>query len=387
MPKWTPYKRHPGVYEYQTKKGKRFGVRRTYDDAMGERKEFSKSGFIHWQDADIEIKQFEAKLARGEVSGSLGHRMTVDQYYQQMAKRKMKMGIWRESTARSNKNFYSKYLKPAFGKTPLQDVSRAKYQRFLDELSQSGLALTTVHTIDAVMKSIMNTAEFEDVIDKNRLRGMQINGKAPRNKDLEPHSFELWLNAAKITMDKYEMALIITATLGLRRGEVMGLRNESIKISHDQINDADVAQISIDMQRNTNELNGGPLKTKSSYRTIWAFGKTVDYLKYAMVTANNLRQRNHIQAEKHWLWLNNDGNPLHPTHLNRLMRRVSNESGVEVYPHLLRHYFATQAIAANKPQIDVMHYLGHKNLQMTADYTRSTKAASLNVFNSIDKFL
>lgn len=178
MPKWTPYKRHPGVYEYQTKKGKRFGVRRTYDDAMGERKEFSKSGFIHWQDADIEIKQFEAKLARGEVSGSLGHRMTVDQYYQQMAKRKMKMGIWRESTARANKNFYSKYLKPAFGKTPLQDVSRAKYQRFLDELSQSGLALTTVHTIDAVMKSIMNAAEFEDVIDKNRLRGMQINGKA-----------------------------------------------------------------------------------------------------------------------------------------------------------------------------------------------------------------
>lgn len=106
-----------------------------------------------------------------------------------------------------------------------------------------------------------------------------------------------------------------------------------------------------------------------------------------MVTADNLRQRNHIQAEKHWLWLNNDGNPLHPTHLNRLMRRVSNESGIEVYPHLLRHYFATQAIAANKPQIDVMHYLGHKNLQMTADYTRSTKAASLNVFNSIDKFL
>lgn len=387
MPKWTPYKRHPGVYEYSTKKGKRFGIRRTYDDAMGTRREFSKSGFIHWQDAEIQLKQFEAKLVSGEINGSGNQRISVDSYYKQMVQRKLKIGIWRESTARTNKNYYKKYIKPAFGKMVLQDVPRARYQLFLDELSQKGLAETTIHTIDSVMKEIMNAAEFEDVIDKNRLKGMHVGGKAPRNKDLEPHSFEIWLNTARQQLDKYEMALVITATLGLRRGEVMGLRNESIKISHDQVNDVDVAQVQIDLQRNTNELNGGPLKTQSSYRTIWAFGKTVEYLKYAMITADNLRQRNHLQSNRHWLWLNNDGNPLHPTHLNRLMRRVSKASGVEVYPHLLRHYFATQAIAANKPQIDVMHYLGHKNLQMTADYTRATKAASLNVFNSIDKFL
>ncbi len=31
-----------------------------------------------------------------------------------------------------------------------------------------------------------------------------------------------------------------------------------------------------------------------------------------------------------------------------------------------------------------MHYLGHKNLQMTADYTRNTKEASLNVFEAAE---
>lgn len=354
---------------------------------MGTRREFSKSGFIHWQDAEIQLKQFEAKLVSGEVNGLANQRTSVDNYYNQMFQRKLKVGIWRESTARTNKNYYTKYIKPAFGKMPLQDVPRSKYQLFLDELSQKGLAESTIHTIDSVMKEIMNAAEFEDVIDKNRLKGMHVGGKAPRKKDLEPRSFELWLTTAKKQLDKYEMALIITATLGLRRGEVMGLRNESIKLSHDEINSLDIAQIKIDMQRNTNNLNGGPLKTQSSYRTIWAFGKTAEYLRYAMITADNLRQRNHIQSDKHWLWLNNDGNPLHPTHLNRIMRRVSKACGIEVYPHLLRHYFATQAIAANKPQIDVMHYLGHKNLQMTADYTRATKDASLNVFNSIDQFL
>lgn len=33
MPRqWKPLKRHPGIYEYETKRGKKYGIRRSYTD-------------------------------------------------------------------------------------------------------------------------------------------------------------------------------------------------------------------------------------------------------------------------------------------------------------------------------------------------------------------
>ncbi|WP_268869565.1 tyrosine-type recombinase/integrase [Lacticaseibacillus rhamnosus] len=74
---------------------------------------------------------------------------------------------------------------------------------------------------------------------------------------------------------------------------------------------------------------------------------------------------------------------MHYTHINRLTSRVNKWSGISIHRHLLRHYVATQATAHKASGIDIMHYLGHKNLRMTADYTRNTKESSLNVFVAI----
>jgi len=63
--KWTPLKRHSGIYEYPTAKGKRYGVRRSYTNAYKEHHEWTHSGFTNWHEADIALKQFESDLANG----------------------------------------------------------------------------------------------------------------------------------------------------------------------------------------------------------------------------------------------------------------------------------------------------------------------------------
>ncbi|WP_125703777.1 tyrosine-type recombinase/integrase [Lacticaseibacillus daqingensis] len=387
MPKWTPIKGHTGLYEYKTQKGTRYGARRTYTDAMGKRREWQTSGKLFWRDADRDLKQFESDLANGKVGPITNQNITVDQYHQQLVQRKLKLGDWRESTRRAQMNYYKGYVKPAFGNRKLTTITRSEYQAYLDGLAIKGLAASTIKTIDSIMKNIMNDAENQDVIDKNRLRGLKLGGKEARSKELSNDQIQKWLKQATEMLDEYEMTMVLVDTLGLRRGEVMGLRNESITITHDEVNNRDQAAIKIDLQRTPTTLTGGPLKTKSSYRTIWVFGSLVERLKFAMLTADNLRQRNHIQSDKHWLWLGENGNPFYPDYIGRLERAVSDECDIKVYPHLLRHYFATTTIAGEKPQIDVMHYLGHKNLQMTADYTRASKEASLNVYSGIDGFI
>lgn len=390
MPKWTPIEGHLGLYTYKTKRGVRYGARRSYADALGKRREWSTSGKMQWREADKELKKFESDLAEGKVGAiSNAANITVDKYRDRMVARKIALKEWRESTLDMQNHMYTRYLQQPFGKRKMTTIKRSEYQSFLDGLaSESNLAATTIKTINSAMQSIMNTAANEDVIDKNRLKGLHLGGKPARDKSLTNEQVEAWLAQAHQTLDKYELTMVLMDTLGLRRGEIMGLRNESITITRDEINQRNQAAIKLDLQRTAKVPNGGPLKTRSSYRTIWVFGTLVDYLQFSMQTADNLRARYHIQSDNHWLWLNADtGDPLHVTHLNRLEGRVSRACGIHVYPHLLRHYFSTRTIEDEKPQIDVMHYLGHKNLQMTADYTRNSRDASLNVYSSIDAFL
>ena len=288
------------------------------------------------------------------------------------------------------KNYYNKYLKPSFGNTYLDDVTRSKFQAFLDELSKKDYAKNTIKTITSIMLNIMNEAEREDVIDKNKLRGLLIGGKNPKDLTIETNQYELWLNTAKTILDKYMLALVYVNSLGMRKGELMGLRTTSLTFKKTN-NNAEICAIKLDLQRTADYQTGTGLKTASSYRTIWVQGHIVEMLHFAILTADNLRLRNNIDETKDefkpWLWLNDDGEPLHPNHPNRVMGKIEKKSGVHVTPHMLRHYFATQAMASKAQDIEVMHWLGHKNIQMTADYTRVTETESLQTYASVDRQL
>lgn len=101
--------------------------------------------------------------------------------------------------------------------------------------------------------------------------------------------------------------------------------------------------------------------------------------------SNNVRKANFISMDATpWLWVNRYGSPVNTAALTKIMNKVSDATGIKVSPHMLRHFFATQAIASNKPAIDVMHWLGHSTIQMTANYTRQTKEAALQVYTGFN---
>lgn len=391
MRKWNKIKRKPNVYWYDTAKGKRYGFRRGYK-LDGKYHEASRSSFLTALEAETALSKLEHDLLMNGPSVVRGKHVTVDQYFRKFAARKVRIGDWRESTRKAIEDSYKKHLQPRFGSMPMDDINRSSYQSFLDDLSvdENGkprFARVTVANIHRIMMMIFNSAEMDNTIVKNKLRGVAVNGRKPRAQDLEPADFKKWMAVAKKILDRYSYAMVRIGALGERRGELMGIRTTSIHFQEDQIHGGEIASITFDMQRNKTDPNGGPLKTESSYRTIWVSGDIIDLLHYAIMTANNLRTRNNRPVDKvhkAWLWVNQFGEPLHYGQFNIITKKVSDASGIKVHPHLLRHFVATQAIAHNAPSIDVMHYLGHKDLQMTADYTRPTKDASLDVFNALE---
>ncbi|MFD1466507.1 tyrosine recombinase XerC [Lapidilactobacillus mulanensis] len=387
MRNWTPVKNHPNIYEYQTAKGKRYGVRRGFKNSLGKADEFTKSGLKTWRDADIILKRFEADLATGNIGAITSQKVTVDQYWQRMSSRKIKLKIWKESTRKNSTNFYKGYLKPVFGNTYLSDVTRSSFQSFLDGLAIKNLAKSTIRTITSVMLAIMNNAEYEDVIPKNKLKGMLIQGRAAKDLTIQTTDYEKWIDTAENILDKYMLSLVYIGCLGERRGELMGLRTSSFKFETDKNTGEERCAIKIDLQRTADELNGTTLKTQSSYRTLWVTGEIIKNIRYAITTSDNIRERNNINANDHWLWLNEKGSPLHPYYANKLTKRINDASDMQITPHMLRHYFATKGMASTSADIEVMHWLGHRNLQMTADYTRPTAFESLELYSNVGKDL
>lgn len=383
-------KKHPNIYWYETKRGKRYSVRKQYRNAMGKDDWYSTSGFLNWQDAEQDLRKFETRLFDGSIATAERKQISLNNYFDQMAERKIRMGVWKNSTASTNKTYYNTHFRKSFGSQKIQKITRLQYQHFIDELVLSGsYTKGTLHRVDSLMQQTMNDAEINDVITKNKLRHIVITGGKPaKSQDLTKSDFDLFMKTAKEQLNRYEYAFIKLMTLGQRRGEMMGLRTKSsFTFRRDEVNKKDICGIKFYVARTANEPTGTGLKTESSYRTIWVAGEYVDLIKYAISYSNRILEDHNIEApEDHFLWLNpKTGKPYHVQYTNTIMRRVSQKSGVTIHPHLLRHYFATKARTEKLPETDVMHWLGHASITMTDSYTRETPEGAMGVFKGISK--
>lgn len=389
MRKYIPVPRHPNIYEYDTAKGKRYRVRRTFKNSVGKRDEFSRSGIRTWRQADAVLKQFEATLSTNEINPLTHRGVTVGEYFDKMVKRREELGIWRESTIKSQQQYFNKHLRPVFGNTPLADVKRASYQQFIDGKVKAGYAQTTVNTIDAVMQHIYFDAENNDIIDKNRLKGISIQGALkPRSQSLSVKDYDTFMKTAKTVLSKYQMTMLYLMTLGERRSELAGLQIRSFVKGIDDI--GTYYAITFYVARTQYAPLGGPLKTPSANRTIYVRGEITKYIDYALTrTKEACLKSGRPFNEKTFLYLDErTGMPIFPGNINRILfQRVNDKAGVTVRPHMLRHYFATHAKENGLPDMAIMHWLGHKNVEMTNEYTRPTEEGAKKVFDGMSKDL
>lgn len=389
MRKWIAVKRHPNIYSYETKHGKRYGVRRIYRNSENKKKEFTKSGFRSAKDAEIALTKFDNQLYENQVSPIEHSSITVSEYFLQIVERNVKLKKWRDETKRTQSQYFDYHIKPRFGDIKLSEVKRADYQRFIDYLVEQKYARTTINSIDSIMQSIMNQAETYDVIHKNKLKHITITGAKPaKNLTLEESDYLKWLNTAKSILNKYQMTMVYLFTLGERREEVLGLRIESFEFSTDD-SGQEICKITIDRARTQAAPNGGPLKNNSSYRSLYVTGGMIDVIKYAIDTCKSIRDKYNLEiAPDTYIYLNEkNGQPQHPSYPTRVFRTVSNACGINIHPHKLRHYFATNAKDSNLADTSVAKWLGHSNVQMTNKYARPNKSSVLKVYDGLKEKL
>lgn len=358
--------KYPNIYYYETAKGKRYYVRRSFF-FRGKKREKSKSGFTTLPQARAALVELEQQIHDQELG--INTNLSLDQYWETYSEKRLSTGRWNDTSYYLNDNLYKNHIKPKFGSVLLKNLDRNEYELFIAEKLQNHTRYT-VQTLNSSFMALLNDAVKNGNLLSNRLKGVFIGQSdiPAASKKVTLKEFKTWMAKAEEVMSKQFYALTYLTIFGLRRGEVFGLRPMDVTQ-----NDNGRAILHLRDSRSNQTLKGkGGLKTKDSERYVCLDDVGTDLIYYLIAEASKIKRKLGIikEQQKDYITLNEKGGLINPNQLNRNFNLVNEATGLHVTPHMMRHFFTTQSIIAGVPLEQLSQALGHTKVYMTDRYNQ-----------------
>ena len=287
-------------------------------------------------------------------------------------------------------------LYAAFGDLDISKITYRMIQQFVIALSKPGENQTTGGGLSEktqkhylwFISDVMHYAIKCGIIFSNPCQNITVIRSDPKERDVYSLS-ELRSILSAIEQDaplQYKAYFAITAYLGLRRGEVLGLEFKDFDAERSTVR---IVRTSNYRNKNTGIYTGTP-KTKSSCRTLFVPDKVMAIVK-------ELREDTDIQRQKCGdLWVETDrlfiawnGEPMHPNTPYTWLQRFCEDRGIPFKGlHSFRHAFATHAITNGVDIVTVASLLGHSQTSTTTNiYAHSVQAANVKAINTFSDLL
>lgn len=251
------------------------------------------------------------------------------------------------TTRREYERLVEKRVKPKWGKADLSTLTAVELARWYETL-QADLAPSSVRQVHAVVRSALGYAVRQGWTEANV--ASSVRGLPTSKSEITvptPEQVEKLLVAAYSHYAELGAFLTLAAKTGARRGELCGIR----------WSDIDGADLRIERTvREGSPLEVGPPKTRSSIRRIRLGPKLLQALE------------DHKQASAgrtgSYVFTDDGENPWSPNSVTAAFGVVSKGTGVKRL-HDLRHFAATQMLAAGIDVRTVAGRLGHASPALT----------------------
>ncbi|MFF3557102.1 tyrosine recombinase XerC [Streptomyces tsukubensis] len=274
-----------------------------------------------------------------------------------------------------------RYLIPHIGSKRLETLSTADVRRMLTAVTAKASAATAKES-HRVLRSAVTAACREELISRNVVKLVPAPRVQPR--ELKPWDLEqtiTFLEAAR--KDPLYTAFVLAVALGLRRGEVLGLRWADIDL------DRRTLTVRNQLQRVQKELYEDSTKNRRT-RAI-----PIPLMCVAPLRWQRLRQTaQRVAAGKSWqgsdhVFTTRTGRPIEPRNLSRSFERISDDAGLpRIRLHDARHGCATLLFAAGVPARVVMEILGHSQIAVTMNiYTHVSDDTRREAMGHMDRLL
>lgn len=231
--------------------------------------------------------------------------------------------------------------------------------------SGKGLSAKTIHHYHSLIHDILDLALRESIV----IRNVADLAAPPKQTRHEADFFEideiLKIRSALETAPlKYKAMLYVLIETGCRRGELVGLKWDSINFEKAEIELKNNVQYSSKIGIYENSLKAG------NSHTIAISSELTQFLQLYKQEQEQFKELLGIPDFNHagYLFIQEDGRPIHPDTLYSWMQRFAAANNLpHLNPHKFRHSQASILIASGIDILTISKRLGHSQTSTTQD--------------------
>lgn len=329
--------------------GKRYAYVKTRDEALSK------------------LREMQA-LAAGDAPKTSG-RLTVRTFmadWLETIRSEVRASTWRcyESTTRL-------HIVPALGSQKVANLTPRQVNKWLSDLQESGLSPRSAQLARAVLRAALERGVQWGDVQRNVVD--LVRSPKVEREEIRPWTMEEAEQfLAAVRGDYLEPLWVCAITLGLRQGELLGLRWRDIDLAAGTIR-----IVQARLRSKPGEEMFGPPKSRQSRRSLPLPPMTVDALRAHRQRQRELRLAMGPAWVEHGLvFTSHEGRPLDSTNISASFRRRLKRHGMRhTRFHDLRHLCATILLAQGVDLRSIMEWLGHSQISITANlYSHVTES-------------
>ena len=310
---------------------------------------------------DVAKKLTDQKAKQNQGLPILTERRTVADYMSCWLEDSVKRNV-RLSTYLSYKNQVDVHIVPGLGKHQLSKLTPDHVRRYLNGKLDGGLSAKTVSYHYTILKMALKQAMKDGLIARNVVdlvdRPKVSKREVKAIDEAEAHRF---LEAIK--GGRFEALFSVGLSLGLRRGEALGLKWENVDFEQQTLT------ITQSLSRINHQLVFSKPKTKKSRRVLDLPASLAAKLKEHRT--RQLEER--MSAGRYWqdlglVFCTSIGNPVEPRNVGRWLDKILDDAKIPRFRvHDLRHFAASLMLAQGIELKVVSEILGHSQISITGD--------------------
>lgn len=331
-----------------------------------------------WQECDTKRRELLAKVDQGVPVPTRSAKLSewLPYWLDNVIKPRRKL-----STYDKYESHVRLYLVPILGAKRLESLGVADVRRFLVRLEKETTAATAKES-HRVLRSALSSACREELITRNVAKLVE----PPRtdNRELKPWSLDETLDfLAASRRDPLYAAFVLAIAMGLRRGEIIGLRWSDLDL------DNRVLYVRQQTQRRRGVLYDDDPKSRRR-RAVPLPALCIAPLRWHRMRQSAARAK----AGEKWqasgyVFTTRTGHQVEPRNVYRSFTRIADSAGIRVVRlHDARHGTATLLTAAGVAPRVVMEILGHSQISITMDvYTHVVQDTQREAMSHMDRLL
>ncbi|KIQ62003.1 integrase [Kitasatospora griseola] len=273
------------------------------------------------------------------------------------------------------------YLLPLLGAKGLESLSPRDVRLFLAKVTKQATAATAKES-HKVLRTALTAACRDELISRNV--AMMVPPPRVVSKESHPWTLDETLAfLAESRKDPLYAAFALAVALGMRRGEIVGLRWSDVNLDDRSL------VVREQVQRVGGQLYADTTKN-GKRRPIPLPRICVAALRWHRLRQAEVRRTaGEKWTETGYIFTTRTGRPVEPTNVYRSFRRIAADAKVPVVRmHDARHGTATLLVASGVSPRVVMEILGHSQIGLTMNvYTHVTQDTQREALANMDRLL